>query len=358
MADEFCQKLKKYKEEFEVVLFTRNEIETKHAHASTNLRSARIVELPSVRGKFLRSSRQYFKYSRTKKEEIDFLFFSVSRVYPFYWLFPSKKFISIFHAAGDVTVKGEKFVLSKHIYNLINRLQWNHFDAVIAVSEFGRNEIIKNYGIARAAVRIIPPGVDSFFHATPKKPSQVIGDSPFVAIMGRWQGFKNVEFACKVMRTLNIESSQHTSILLVGRSNVYGREEVLKEINRHPDGQLTAIEYLEAEELAWLYQNAQLVIIPSLNEGFGMPSFEAYAGGARILVHIGTPASKILDGQEGVFSCDMEDFNKSLLMIKSLLKNKNVIKHQERLEFIRDKKLLWSDFAGKYADLIREQSWY
>lgn len=241
--------LNDYHDEFEVVLFTKNENETNQACANHMLHNAKIIELPWVKGKLLRGFRQYFKYVKIEPKSIDFLFFSVSRVYPFYWKFPAKKFISIFHAAGDITVKGEKFVLSKNIYNLINKFQWKRFDAVIAVSEFGRNEIVENYRIPRAAIRIIPPGVDSFLQESPKKPHQIVGDSPFVAIMGRWQGFKNVEFACKVMRNLNVESQKPTKIILIGRSNVHGREKVFSEITRHPVGQLTAIEFLEPKSL-------------------------------------------------------------------------------------------------------------
>ncbi len=350
--------LNEYRDEFEVVLFTKNKNETNQAYSNNDLRNAKIIELPFVKGNLFKGFRQYFKYTKVNQERIDFLFFSVSRVYPFYWKFPAKKFISIFHAGGDITVKGEKFVLSKHIYNFINKWQWKRFDAIIAVSEFGKDEIVKNYGIARAAVRVIPNGVDSFLQESPKQPHQIAEESPFVAIIGRWQGFKNVEFACKVMRTLNIEAKKTTKIVLVGRSNVYGRDKVLKEIQRHPVGQLIAIEYLEPEELVWIYKNAQLVIIPSLNEGFGMPSFEAYASGARIVVHTGTPASKLLDRQKGVFSCDMQDFEKSLMMFRRLLGKQDDIDTQERYYFALDNNLLWSDVARKYADLIREQSWY
>ena len=352
------QFLMKYSHEFEVVLFTKNTLETELATDHPLLRNATIIQLPAVSGKLLRSSRQYFKYSKSTDKKIDFLFFSVARVYPFYWKFPAKKFISIFHAAGDVTVKGEKFVLSKHIYNLINKLQWKHFDAVIAVSEFARNEIIQNYGVAAAAVRIIPPGVDSFLQDLPIKPEPIQEGSRFVAIIGRWQGFKNVEFACSVMRELNLELSSPIKTILVGRSNVYGREKVLKEISMHPQGQITTIEYLEPGELMWLYKNADLVIVPSLNEGFGMPSFEAYAGEANLLVHTGTPASTILRGQKGVYACDMQDFNLALSTVKTILSEQNIRHYGQRSQFIQDKKLHWSDFAERYADLIREQSWY
>jgi glycosyltransferase involved in cell wall biosynthesis len=352
------QFLVEYSREFEVVLFTKNSLETDLAMEHQLLQNATIIQLPAVSGKILRSSRQYFKYAKFTNKKIDFLIFSVARVYPFYWKFPAKKFISIFHAAGDVTVKGEKFVLSKHIYNLINKLQWKHFDAVIAVSEFARNEIIQNYGVAAAAVRIIPPGVDSFLQDPPMRPERISEGSRFVAIIGRWQGFKNIEFACRVMRKLNLELSNPIKIILVGRSNVYGREKVLKEISKHPKGQLITIEYLEPGELMWLYKNAELVIVPSLNEGFGMPSFEAYAGEANLLVHTGTPASTILRGQEGVYACDMQDFNLTLSTLKSILGEPNVRHYGQRAHFILEKKLRWSDFAERYADLVREQSWY
>jgi glycosyltransferase involved in cell wall biosynthesis len=347
-----------YSDEFEVVLFTKNSLETDSAEAHPLLRNATIIQLPAVSGKFLRSSRQYFKYANSTNKKIDFLFFSVARVYPFYWKFPAKKFISIFHAAGDVTVRGEKFVLSKHIYNLINKIQWKHFDAVIAVSEFARNEIIQNYGVAAAAVRIIPPGVDSFLQDPPKKPELIQEASRFVAIIGRWQGFKNVEFACRVMRNLNFDLSRPIKIVLVGRSNVYGQEKVLRELSKHPKDQLITIEYLEPGELMWLYRNAELVIVPSLNEGFGMPSFEAYAGGAKLLVHAGTPASTILKDQEGVYFCNMQDFNLTLSTTKAILMDPTVPQLGQRLQFILDKKLRWSNFAERYADLVREQSWY
>lgn len=350
--------LSSYSSEFEVVLFTKNAEETTAVQNDKLLSYATVVQLPNVKFQYLSGSRQFYKYCGLDKEMVDILHFSVARVYPFFYKFPAKKFFCTFHAAGDVTVKADKFVLSKYIYNWITKLQWKHFDAIIAVSEFARNEIIENYGVAKAAIRIIPPGVDSFLAAKVQAVESIITDSPIIAVMGRWQTFKNVAFACQAIREINNRTSEHNHLVVVGRSNVDGRKTVENEISQHPIQEISVLEYLEPGELVWLYKKATLIIIPSLNEGFGMPSFEAYAGGARILVHEGTPAATILKNQAGVYSCDLRNQKVTQAIIKSILSNPKSINDTERVAMVKNRKLTWIDFGEKYANLYREQSNY
>lgn len=352
------QFLTRYNDHFEIVMFTKNENESAQVRSDPVLHNATVIQLPKVYGTFMNGSRQFYRYAKNKEKVVDFLIFSVARVYPFFWRFPAKKFICIFHAAGDVTVKADKFVLSKHIYNYINKLQWRSFDSIIAVSEFAKNEIVENYGVAVAAVRVIPPGINSFMSSSPTKPAFINSKKPIIAVMGRWQTYKNVGFACKVLRKLQEDPQVDFHIVLVGRSNVKGRDKVFKEVSLHSSGRLSLIEYLEPSELVWLYQNAQLVVIPSLNEGFGMPSFEAYSVGAKILVHSTTPAAYMLKNELGVYSCDMTNFLDSCNKIRSILEKNDQTNQILRNKYIKNRKLTWVDFGDKYADLILEQSFY
>jgi len=352
------QFLTRYNDYFEIVMFTKNENESAQIRLDPVLNTATVIQLPKIYGRFMNGSRQFYRYTKNKEKVVDFLIFSVARVYPFFWRFPAKKFICIFHAAGDVTVKTDKFVLSKHIYNYINKFQWKSFDAIIAVSEFAKNEIVENYGVAAPAVRIIPPGIDSFKSISAMKPVFINSDKPIIAVMGRWQTYKNVGFACKVLRKLQEDSQLDFHIVLVGRSNVKGRDKVLKEVSLHLSDRLSLIEYLEPSELIWVYQNAQLVVIPSLNEGFGMPSFEAYSVGAKILVHSTTPAAYMLKNELGVYSCDMTNFFESSNKIRFILEKSDHVNQFRRDKYLTNRKLTWNDFGNKYADLILEQSLY
>jgi glycosyltransferase involved in cell wall biosynthesis len=343
---------------FEIVLFTKNKNESEAVKSDTSLLGATIIQLPEVRSNLMQGSRQFYKYCRTKNSVVDILHFSAPRVYPFFWRFPASKFICTFHAAGDVTVKPDKFVLSRHIYNFIIRRQWKHFDAIIALSEFARNEIIINYGVAKAAVRIIPPGADSFIESGTRSVRSLVGKSKIVTIMGRWQTFKNVGKAAQHIQELNETIDEKFHLVLIGKSNVMGGDHVAKIISKFDNEYFTAIEYLEPEELNWVFSNSKLVVIPSLNEGFGLPSFEAFAGGATILVHRGTPASTILSRQDGVFSCDMSDPSEIQEHVNKIISIEDLPQISSRVELLRNLNMTWDGYGRSISELYLEQTNY
>jgi hypothetical protein len=49
-----------------------------------------------------------------------------------------------------------------------------------------------------------------------------------------------------------------------------------------------------------------LVIHPSINEGFGLPAFEAFGEGSTIIVHSETPAAELLTKFPGVIVENLE----------------------------------------------------
>lgn len=346
--------LQKYNDSFEIVLFTKNSLETKIILNDPILHQAKVIQLPNVPGNFMNGSRQFFKYCKNPTIEVDIVHFHVARVYPFFWKFPAKKIVCTFHAAGDVSVRPDKFVFSKHVYNLINKLFWRKFDAIIAVSEFARKEIVRYYYVSKPAVRVIPPGVDSFPRTLESTQKIVDTDLRLIVIMGRWQGFKNVALAAKAVRCFNDFNKVKSHLLVVGRSNVIGREKVEDELKMHNPKLFSTIEYLESKQMQSLYSQAEVVIIPSLNEGFGMPSFEAFMGGAKILIHSTTPAAKILKNQVGVYSVDMKSETEVVKALDLILSNSQEVNIQAREQFIGTLDLTWDDCILKHVNLYGE----
>jgi glycosyltransferase involved in cell wall biosynthesis len=349
--------LTKYKNEFQVVLFSKNDQESISLKKDPDLIGSLVVQLPTVKYSFLKSSRQFYKSCRSKtlkSLEIDVLHITVARFYPFFWFFPAKKFFCNYHSAGDITVKSDKFVLSKHIYNKIAKWQWTHFDAITALSEFARNEIHVNLKIPKCAVRVVPLGIDSFARNKPKKIVKLDSKKPFIAVLGRWQSFKNVSTACKAIRLIDFEPNENLHLVVVGKSGVTGSESVRNELSKHKVDDITVFDYLGEDQLVWLFRNAELVVIPSLNEGFGLPSFEAFASGARILVHQGTPASTILKNFRGVYSCDMEDYHEIQNSINYIRSLKNKVDFKNRQKEVSTLSLLWKDFGERQTEIYRD----
>jgi glycosyltransferase involved in cell wall biosynthesis len=348
--------LKDYKNEFQVILFSKNDNETTSLKKDPDLFGSLIQQLPEVKYSFLKSSRQFYKSCMSKNIknlEIDLLHFSVARFYPFYWFFPAKKFFCNYHSAGDITVKSDKFVLSKHVYNRVARWQWRHFDAITALSEFARNEIHVNLKIPKCAIRVVPIGIDSFSKSKSKKIMKLDSRKPFIAVLGR-QSFKNVSTACKAIRLINFKPNNSPHLVVVGKSKVTGSELVRNELSHHEINKITTFDYLSEDELVWLFRNAELVVIPSLNEGFGLPSFEAFAGGAKILVHQGTPASTILKEFSGVYSCDMNDYHEIQNSVNRIRLLKHKVNLKTRQEEVSTLQLSWKDFGSRQVGIYRD----
>ncbi len=344
-------------ERYQVVIFARNEYELSLAKNDPLLNRATIKLMPKVKFPKLNTSIQYYKMTRKSEYYVDVLHFSVARLYPFFWKFPAKKFFCTFHAGGDVTVKANRFLFSKNIYNFVAKSSWRKLDAIIAVSEFGRSEIANSYKIPKSAIRVIPNGIDGFTDE-PEVPLKLpSGAKQIIVVIGRWQEYKNVHTAVNAISNSKMMESGNCYLVTVGNSFTKDNKMVMNELEQIPQERRQHFNYLEPGEMVWLYRKAKVVIHPSLNEGFGLPAFEASLEGANLIIHHGTPADAILSRIEGVFACNMEKSAEiGAALEKALsLPRKN---YYERLIFFRDNRLLWADFKRRYQDLYLEQTNY
>jgi glycosyltransferase involved in cell wall biosynthesis len=274
--------------------------------------------------------------------------FSVARLYPFYWKFPAKRFFCIFHAGGEITVPQDKFVLSRKIYSTIIKFQWKNLDKIFADSEFGIREIEDYYRIPRSRITLIHLGADHLWKIKPKE-IQINKSKLNIAIIGRWQKYKNIHSILEAYIDLDFISKNRLHLFLIGKQTKNGGNLIQPLINQLSPANLTTIDYLTDSELKFIYQNVRLVIHPSINEGFGLPAFEAFGEGAPIAVHIGLPADQYLAGNSQVVALDMTNQVqiKNLLLSVDSFRNEDYI---ERRKFLIHKNMTWDLICKQYTD--------
>ncbi len=334
----------------EVSLILKSQSEFDQAQKDPVLNQAKLILLPGVKGRFFRSSRQFYRFARLHHEELfDILHFSVPRVYPFYWQFPAKHFVCTFHAAGDITVKQDKFVFSKHLYNAIMRLQWRHLDRIYSDSDFASQEISDNYFIPKDRVTMIPLGADQLWECG-EVPSPLLDlERMNIVIVGRWQNYKNVHSAIEAIRTSNDKAVLGSNVVLIGKSTQMGNSEVKKALARIGPERVTCVDYVSDDELKFIYRRADLVIHPSINEGFGLPAFEAFGEGASILVHENTPAADYLRSCQGVYTANLlriPDFRDAIS--RALIGNAANL--NDRRDYLSSKRFIWAATCQAYVD--------
>jgi glycosyltransferase involved in cell wall biosynthesis len=337
--------------EVQVILLAKNVDEVQLLQTENLFLDVEIILLPQVYGKKFRSARQFYKFCIFgRKIDIDILHYSVARVYPFFWLFPAKKFVCTFHAGGDVTAPRDYFVLSRELYNFIIKKQWGKFAAIIADSKFAAVEIEDAFRIPEEFIKIIYLGTDNLWGEVYE---EIEKDLNCVVIVGRWQRYKNLHTVINAFKEFEIPNNKNLRLKVIGKSGIKNNKLILDALEGFPKNQIELIEYLPDSDLALEYRRASVVFHPSVNEGFGLPAFEAFGEGARVIAHTGTPANQILNSQEGVFFDNLLDETKVIGSYREIL-TRNFGDVTQRRLFIESINATWASSTKKYVELYQD----
>jgi glycosyltransferase involved in cell wall biosynthesis len=343
--------IENHSDEIDLFLLAKNQEEIHLIKHDTIFSKQKIILLPSVKGKFLKSSRQFYKFCLTKRSfKFDLVHFSVPRVYPFFWFLPTRKIVCTFHAAGDITAPRDFFVISREIYNLIAKLQWKKFSAIIAVSKFAADEISNSYKIPLKYITTIYPGVDSFWNLRDK--AEVQRDRDLVLIVGRWQRYKNIHTVINAFKKYEIPYNKNLKIKVIGKSGSKDNIFILDAIKDFPADQIEFIDYLSEVDLVHEYRRASVVFHPSINEGFGLPAFEAFSEGARLIAHKGTPAEEILHDQPGVIFQNMLSEKQIIESYRAILKQE-FGNTEERRVYLESVNATWASSTRRYLEIYK-----
>ena len=336
----------------EVTLFCNNQEQFFSLQNDTNFLNANLVLFPPVIGKWLKSSRQYFKYAiSSRQNKIDILHFTVPRLYPFFWLFPARKFVCTFHAGGDVTAEKDSFIVSREIYNFLAKVFFRKLDAIIAVSEFGKIEISMAYGISRELIKVMHVGTDDIWKTNLNPATKYSRkDKKLIVTIGRWQKYKNVQVIAKALAEAKLSEFNQYYFVFVGKK-ITSNAKIIEQYLSQVDNKIyETIEFLDEENYAAIIAEADLVIIPSLNEGFSHPVFDAFSFGTRLMIHGPSPAAQILHNKKGVLVADLSDsYNINKLINEAIQMPKgSLIDNRDFLESIE---ATWEDLTKNYLKL-------
>jgi glycosyltransferase involved in cell wall biosynthesis len=154
-------------------------------------------------------------------------------------------------------------------------------DAVVAVSEFTKDEVVALAGVPAERIRVVPNGVDPIFSRGPHgaaAPGDTVSVGDYVLAVATLEPRKNFGRVVEAARLAHVE-------LRVVGARGWGGVEVPGWVGEVPD-----------TELAELYRGARCVLYPSLYEGFGLPVLEAMACGVPVVTSRGTAMEEVAGG--------------------------------------------------------------
>jgi D-inositol-3-phosphate glycosyltransferase len=163
-------------------------------------------------------------------------------------------------------------------------------DCVVASTPYEFEDLMEHYGADPTRLCTSPPGIDhSVFMPGDKaeaKHRTGIGDSPTILFVGRIQPLKGVDTAIRALaRVTSPEPPQ--LIVIGGPSGSGGTDEVarLRQLvtDLDLDKRVHFVAPLRREQLVTFYQAADVLVMPSRSETFGLVAAEAQSCGVPVI---------------------------------------------------------------------------
>ncbi len=141
---------------------------------------------------------------------------------------------------------------------------------VLTVSESSRRDIVRDFGVRDDDIRVIPLGVDDVFvpPTVPRVPGRIVAMASADAPM------KGIATLLEAFAKLRVERDVH--LLLVTRPVPGGRTEQLLDSLDIKD-HVSFVSGISDAELVEVMGSAQIACVPSLYEGFSLPTAELMA---------------------------------------------------------------------------------
>lgn len=190
--------------------------------------------------------------------------------------------ITTFHTLGRIKNLLQGMDEEPHIRLATEERAIRAADRILALTEAEKSSLVELYGVSAAKVDVIPGGVDTgvfrpLERQSAKRHLGLPPDAATVLYVGRIEPLKGLDI---LVKALALPELQDVHCLVVGGNagDDSGITE-LRELARRSgaDGRVSFLGPVEHEELPWYYGAADVTVVPSRYESFGLVALESLA---------------------------------------------------------------------------------
>ena len=332
------------KQKFTAVIYYQKKIEKRWNIENTNLKH-KLIKWPFL---FWTHLRFPFELWRDKPD----IFFTPIQTVPFF--LPKCKIIVTIHDLAflkfpnDFTFK-DRLKLLFHTKRAVRKAE-----KIIVPSQTTKKDIIEYYKIDAGKIEVIYEGVDKVESQKFAK-SKVNG---YILFVGTIQPRKNIQGLIEAFNILKnlpnplCERGKNIKLVIVGGKGWLWKKVFEKAEKSKYKKDIIFTGSVSSEKLLEFYQNAEVFVLPSFYEGFGLPILEAMANSVPVIAANNSSMKEIINGA-GVL---INPYNPKEITeaIKKIIQDKNFKEKLIEKELKQAKKFTWEKCAEKTMKVLTD----
>jgi D-inositol-3-phosphate glycosyltransferase len=222
-------------------------------------------------------------------------------------------------------------------------------------------ELIRSYGADPERVAVVPPGVDlTVFQPTERDEARQkigYGTGRLVLFVGRLERLKGVDIAIRALALLRDRQHDDVRLLIVGEDSFDGDESEKERLRSFASrvGVRDRVDFLGSvahHELPFFYSAADVCVMPSYSESFGLVALEAQACGRPVVgSDVAGLRSVVRDDVSG-YLIEAHDPATYAERIGRLLDNPELAQQMGRRGRLLAQRFSWTRTADKLQELF------
>lgn len=227
-------------------------------------------------------------------------------------------------------------------------------DLVLTVSAHGRS-ILESRGVPPNRVRVVPPGFDGLTGTEPALSRSATGGGPGSAAralcVAQWVPRKDILGLVEAWRSAGLSNA---TLRLVGETDADPDYAARVREAISDDASIQVLGKLDDVSLAAVYSEADLFVLPSRYEGYGIVFAEALAAGLPIIARDAGPVPDLV-GREAALLAPPEDTGELARALGRLVADEGLRRRMSEAALRRARELpTWKDTIHLFADALED----
>lgn len=226
----------------------------------------------------------------------------------------------------------------------IERMGMHKADKVIAVSNYTREMISIHYGISKNKVEVVHNAID--FSDKKNYATKLNTGDKVVLFLGRLTLQKGPDYFLEAAHRV-LEIIPNVKFVVAGSGDMY-RQMVDKAVEMGMSKNILFTGHLQGEDINKAYQMADLYVMPSVSEPFGITPLESLKNDTPVIISKQSGISEILKNALKVDFWDIDELTNKIIGVLSYPSLKHTLTEEGIAEA---KKMTWENAAEKCINI-------